>query len=93
MNEFFRRLAYLFNRNRRHRELKNEMDFHREMAERSGGSEHSDAQSRRRFGNATRLQEQAREAGAGHGSIASCKTFTSPPECWRARLASRSWRP
>jgi predicted permease len=57
MNEFFRRISYLFTSNRRRRELEAEMDFHREMAQRAGRSE-----ARRRFGNATRLQEQAREA-------------------------------
>ena len=57
MNEFFRRIGYLFNSNRRQRELQNEMAFHREMAERAG-NQGAD----RRFGNAVRLQEQAREA-------------------------------
>ena len=55
--EFFRRLGYLLASNRRRRELAAEMDFHREMAERAGRPE-----ARRTFGNATRLQEQAREA-------------------------------
>ena len=34
MNDFFRRLRYLWNRNRLERELSDEMDFHREMAAR-----------------------------------------------------------
>jgi len=57
MNEFFRRLGYLFTGHRRRRELEAEMAFHREMAQRNSGSEVT-----RRFGNPTRLQEQAREA-------------------------------
>jgi predicted permease len=57
MKEFFRRIGYLFSRNRRRRELEDEMAFHREMTERSGIPER-----KRSFGNSTRLQEQAREA-------------------------------
>jgi predicted permease len=57
MNELFRRLGYLFNRNRRRRELEAEMAFHREMTIRAGRPE-----DRRRFGNSTRLHEQSREA-------------------------------
>src|ERR1700677_2185958 len=57
MNEFFRRAGYLLSRNRRRRELEDEMAFHREMAERSGISGR-----KCRFGNATLLHEQAREA-------------------------------
>jgi len=57
MNEFFRRAGYFLSRNRRRRELEDEMAFHREMAERSGVPER-----KRRFGNATLLHEQAREA-------------------------------
>jgi predicted permease len=53
MNEFFRRLRYLLNRRRFDEELQNDMEFHREMAEREG---------RKNFGNALRLREQAREA-------------------------------
>src|SRR5271163_1118160 len=57
MKEFFRRMGYLLSHNRRHRELEDEMTFHREMKERAGSS-----QAGRSFGNPTRLQEQAREA-------------------------------
>ena len=57
MNEFFRRIGYLFSQNRRRRELADEMAFHHEMAERSGVPER-----KRSFGNPLRLQEQAREA-------------------------------
>lgn len=57
MDEFFRRIGYLFQSNRRRRELDDEMTFHREMAERAGRTD-----SVRRFGNSARLQEQAREA-------------------------------
>ena len=57
MNEFFRRIGYLISSKRRHRELDDEMAFHREMADRTGSS-----QGTRAFGNCTRLQEQAREA-------------------------------
>ena len=53
MNEFFRRLRYLLNRRRFDEELQNDMEFHREMAEREG---------RKNFGNTLRLREQAREA-------------------------------
>ena len=57
MREFLRRIGYLLNRNRRHRELESEMEFHREMAVRAGKPD-----AKRRFGNPDRLQEQAREA-------------------------------
>ena len=57
MREFIRRIGYLLNRNRRHRELESEMEFHREMAVRAGKPD-----ARRRFGNPDRLQEEAREA-------------------------------
>jgi predicted permease len=56
MKGFFRRIGYLFSRNRRRRELEDEMAFHREMIERSGIPER-----KRSFGNSARLQEQARE--------------------------------
>ena len=55
--EILRRLGYLFTRNSRRQELESEMDFHREMSERAGRPE-----ARRKFGNAERLKEQAREA-------------------------------
>jgi predicted permease len=58
MNEFLRRILYLFTRNRRSRELADEMAFHREMAARSA----TPASSTRGFGNDLRLREQAREA-------------------------------
>jgi predicted permease len=57
VREFLRRIAYFFTRNRRRRELEAEMEFHRDMAARSGQLE-----AKRRFGNPNRLQEQAREA-------------------------------
>lgn len=57
MRELLRRIGYLLNRNRRHRELESEMEFHREMAVRAGKPD-----ARRRFGNPDRLQEEAREA-------------------------------
>lgn len=53
MNEFFRRLRYLLNRQRFDRELESDMQFHREMATRAG---------RANFGNMLRLREEAREA-------------------------------
>ena len=53
MNEFFRRIGYLFSHNRRHRELEAEMAFHREMAARQG---------KRNFGNEVLLREKSREA-------------------------------
>ena len=57
LGELARRIGYLFTRNRRRRELADEMAFHREMTERSGAPER-----KRSFGNGLRLQEQAREA-------------------------------
>jgi predicted permease len=53
MAELFRRLRYLLHQRRLQRELADDMDFHREMAARSGRSN---------FGNVLRMQEQAREA-------------------------------
>jgi predicted permease len=52
MNEFFRRINYLLHRGRLDRELANDMDFHREMAERTGAT----------LGNSLRLREEARDA-------------------------------
>jgi len=52
MNELFRRLRYLLHRRRFDRELANDLDFHREMAERAGIP----------LGNALQLREQARDA-------------------------------
>jgi len=57
LGEWIRRIGYLVTRNRRRRELADEMAFHREMTERSGVPER-----KRSFGNPLRLQEQAREA-------------------------------
>jgi predicted permease len=57
MNELLRRIGYLLSRNRRRRELEDEMAFHREMTDRSGVPER-----KRSFGNAMHLHEQAREA-------------------------------
>ena len=53
MGELFRRFRYLLHQRRLQRELANDMEFHREMAARSGNSN---------FGNVLRMQEQAREA-------------------------------
>jgi len=53
MGDLFRRLQYLLHRRQLDRELKNDMDFHREMMAREG---------RRNFGNTLRLREDAREA-------------------------------
>ena len=53
MNEFFRRLIYLFSRRRLDRELESDMQFHREIAAREG---------RNNFGNMLQLREEAREA-------------------------------
>ena len=57
IKEFLRTLRYFLGRDRRSRELNDEMAFHREMAERAGRPE-----ARRKFGSSVRLQEQAREA-------------------------------
>jgi predicted permease len=51
MNQLFRRIRYLLNRRRFDRELANEMEFHREMADGNGA-----------FGNTLRLREEARDA-------------------------------
>ncbi len=53
MMEFLRRIGYLWNRRRLEEELANEMEFHREMAERDGGLP---------LGNALHLREEARDA-------------------------------
>ncbi|MFL6428852.1 MAG: ABC transporter permease [Acidobacteriaceae bacterium] len=53
MAELLRRLRYLLQQRRLHRELADDMEFHREMAARSGNGN---------FGNMLRLREQAREA-------------------------------
>ncbi|HET6169440.1 MAG TPA: ABC transporter permease, partial [Terracidiphilus sp.] len=53
MLEFFRRIHYLLNRRRLDAELQSDMEFHREMAARAGGTV---------FGNTLRLREQAYEA-------------------------------
>jgi predicted permease len=57
IKEFLRTLRYFLDRDRRSRELDDEMAFHQEMAERAGRPE-----ARRKFGSSVRLQEQAREA-------------------------------
>ena len=53
MGYFFRRLRYLWNRDRLERELSDEMEFHREMAAREGRSN---------FGNALQMREASRES-------------------------------
>jgi predicted permease len=53
MGEFLRRIRYLIHRRRYDAELASDMEFHREMAARAG---------RKNFGNALRIEEQAREA-------------------------------
>jgi predicted permease len=53
MGEFFRRIQYLLNRRRLDAELQNDMEFHREMAQRAGNTN---------FGNTLRLREQSYEA-------------------------------
>ena len=53
MSEFFRRIWYLMNRRRLDAELRQDMEFHREMAALEG---------RRNFGNMLRLREQANES-------------------------------
>src|ERR1700761_8179757 len=53
MGELFRRIKYLINRRRLDAELEADMEFHREMAARTG---------RKNFGNTLRMREQAREA-------------------------------
>jgi predicted permease len=53
MGEFFRRIHYLLNRRKLERELQNDIDFHREMLS---------AESRKDFGNTTRMRERSREA-------------------------------
>ncbi len=52
MSQLLRRLWYLVNRRRFDQELRNEMDFHREMAAREG----------RNFGDTLRLREESRDA-------------------------------
>lgn len=53
MGEWIRRIGYVLRRSRRERELADEMEFHREMAERHGGVS---------FGNNLRLREESRDA-------------------------------
>ena len=53
MGDIWRRISYLFNRRRLDAELESDMEFHREMAARSG---------RNNFGNMLRMREQSREA-------------------------------
>jgi predicted permease len=55
LGEWTRRIGYFFSRNRRSRELTDEMAFHREMTARAGRPVAS-------FGNPALLREQAREA-------------------------------
>ncbi len=54
MNELFRRIRYLLNRRRLDAELANDMEFHREMAERQ--------REPARLGSTLRLREEARDA-------------------------------
>ncbi len=51
MGEFFRRIYYLLNRRRLERELRNDIEVHREML----------GDNRKNFGNATLLQEQSHQ--------------------------------
>src|SRR5258705_13979233 len=53
MAELLRRVRYLLLQRRLQQELADDMEFHREMAERSGNND---------FGNVLRMQERAREA-------------------------------
>lgn len=53
MGELFRRIRYLIHRRRVDAELASEMEFHREMAARAG---------RKNFGNALRIEQEARDA-------------------------------
>src|SRR5690348_11662006 len=53
MGELWRRISYLLNRHRLESELESDMEFHREMAARSG---------RNNFGNTLRMRELSREA-------------------------------
>jgi predicted permease len=53
MGELFRRIRYLIHRRRFDAELSGDMEFHREMAARAG---------RANFGNALRIEQQARDA-------------------------------
>src|SRR5215469_792321 len=55
MGELWRKVWYLLNRRRMLEALRDEMEFHREMAERAGAE-------RKAFGNPVLLREQAREA-------------------------------
>src|SRR5437667_11644487 len=62
--QFFRKLSYLFHRQRLQRDLADEMAFHREQVEAelsSNGAAPQEAQysCNRQFGNATRLREEA----------------------------------
>jgi predicted permease len=54
MGELWRRIQYLLNRRQMQQALQDEMDFHREMAERTGAE-------RKTFGNSALLREQAHE--------------------------------
>ena len=62
MSDFFRRLRYLWNRGRIERELSDEMDFHREMAQREG---------RANFGNALALEGSTALIGADASTVGS----------------------
>ena len=59
---FLLQAGYVIFRNRRSRELADEMAFHREMAARDAGQSGEPSEIRRSFGNELRLREQAREA-------------------------------
>jgi DNA-binding FadR family transcriptional regulator len=81
MAELLRRLRYLLQQRRLQRELADDMDFHREMAARSGNSN---------FGNVLRMQEQAREAWGWMRIDRLMQAFTTQDAFCCARLASRS---
>ncbi len=73
-------IRYLLRRRRFDRELANDLDFHREMAERTGVP----------LGNPLRLREQARDAWAGAGnSIASRRICATRCACCASPPASR----
>ena len=77
MGELFRRIRYLIHRQRFDAELAGDMEFHREMAARAG---------RATFGNALRIEQQAREAWGWawlddlvHDLHYACRTLTRSP--------------
>ena len=77
MGELFRRIRYLIHRRRFDAELASDMEFHREMAARAGGAN---------FGNALRMEQQAREAWGWtwlddllHDLRYACRTLSRSP--------------